>query len=79
MFKFIKIIFLKTLNVKKTFEFEPFFYLDNFNKPTFNQTNKTYKLPKFIIHDFSKERAIKKAIKYIDNNYPHLKEIIIIL
>ncbi len=73
MIKSVHILFLKIFRITKNFEFQPYIFLDNFNQPTNNITGKKFLLKNVTIKEYSKEKALEKAIIFINNNYPHLK------
>lgn len=73
MVKSVRILFMKMLKLKQKFDFQPYIFLDNFNQPTNNVTGKKIYLKKITIDEYTEEKALEKAIIFINNNYPHLK------
>jgi hypothetical protein len=68
----------KIFNLKKEYEFEPYFYLDNMNNPVSYITAKIKTLNVIKIKETTSEKANVKAFEYINTNYPHLRGKIIL-
>lgn len=66
----------KFWNIKKSFESQGFVYLNNYNVPVNDITDKVKWLDKITIKHWSESDADKQILRELNNKYPHYKGMI---
>lgn len=66
----------KFLNIKKYYESQGFVYLDNYNVPVNDITDKVKWLDKIIVKHWSESDADKQILKQLNDKYPQYKGMI---
>lgn len=66
----------KFWNIKKYYESQGFVYLDNYNVPVNDITDKVKWLDKIIVKHWSESDADKQILKQLNDKYPQYKGMI---